>query len=68
MARALSTWSTHIMVIQHREDGSIVVGDHETGTVEPLGLVNQHVAALVVGVIGHHHAAGHGLGGRVLRV
>ena len=66
MACALSTWSTHIMIVQHGEDGGVMVGDHEAGTVEPLGLVDQHVAALVVGVIGHHHSTGHGQCGRVL--
>ena len=54
------------MVVQHGEDRGIVVGDHEAGTVESLGLVNEHVAAFVVGIVGHHHTARHGVGGTVL--
>ena len=34
-----------------------MVGDHEAGTVESLGLVDQHVAPLVVGIISHHHTS-----------
>ncbi len=57
---------THIMEIEHGEDGGIMVGDHEAGTVEPFGLMDQHVTALVVGIIGNHHSTGHGLCGAVL--
>ena len=32
-----------------------MVGDHEAGALESLGLVDQHVAPLVVCIIGHHH-------------
>ena len=45
------------MVIEHGEDRGIVVGHHEAGTVEPLSLMNQHVATLVVSIIGHHNSS-----------
>ena len=45
------------MVIEHREDRGIVVSDHEAGTVESLGLVNQHVATLVISIIGYNYSS-----------
>ena len=36
-----------------------MVSDAEAGALHPLGLVDQHVAALVVSVVGDHHAGGH---------
>ena len=47
---------TYIMVVEHGEDGGIVIGHHETGAVKPLGLMDQHVATLVVSVIGHYYS------------
>ncbi|KAH9391219.1 hypothetical protein TYRP_006817, partial [Tyrophagus putrescentiae] len=34
----------------------VVVGDHHAGAVQPVRLVDQHVAALVVEVVGHYEA------------
>ena len=43
------------MVVEDGEDRGVVVGDHEGGAVESLGLVDQHVAATVVSVVCHYH-------------
>ncbi len=45
-----------------------MVSDHEAGAVETLGLVDQHVATLVVRVVGNDRASRHGRGGGVFRV
>lgn len=44
---------THSRTVQVGHDGGVVVGYHDAGAVEPLGLVDQHVAASVVCVIGY---------------
>ena len=41
------------MIIKSREDGSVMVGDHKTWAVEPLGLMNKHVTTLVVSIISY---------------
>ena len=43
------------MIVERREDGGVVVGHHEAGTVQPLCLVHQHVAALVVCIVSDHN-------------
>ena len=45
------------MVVEHRKDRGIMVGDHETGAVESLSLVNQHVATLIVSIIGYDNSS-----------
>ena len=45
------------MVVEHGEDGGVVVGDHETRALESLGLVHQHVAPLVVRIVSNHHTS-----------
>ena len=44
-------------MVECGEDTGIMVGHQEAGAVEPLGLMDQHVAPLVVSIIGHHHPA-----------
>ena len=48
---------TYIMAVEHREDGGVVIGDHETRALESLGLMHQHVASLVVCIICYHHSS-----------
>ena len=51
------SYSAYIVVIEHGEDRGIMVSDHEAGTVEPLGLVDQHVATLVISIISNHYSS-----------
>ena len=43
------------MIVECWKDRGIVIGHHEAGTVQPLGLVHQHVAALVVCIVSDHN-------------
>ena len=43
------------MVVECWEDRGVVIGHHEARTVQSLCLVHQHIAALVVSIIGHHY-------------
>ena len=45
-----------------------MIGDHKARAVESLGLVHQHVAALVVRIVSHDHTPRYGGGARVLSV
>ena len=42
--------------LQGGDAGGVVVDHHDAGAVEPLGLVHQQVAPLVVHVVGDHEA------------
>lgn len=37
--------------------GGVVVGDHETRALEAFRLMNQHMTALVVGIVGHDESS-----------
>ena len=43
------------MIVECWKDGGVVIGHHEAGTVQPLRLVHQHVAALVVSIVSDHN-------------
>ncbi len=48
------------MEVEDGEDRGVVIGHHEARAVESLGLVNEHVAASVVSIIGHYHTSWEG--------
>lgn len=41
---------------QARDAGGVVVHHHDTGAVQPLGLVHQQVAALIIHIVSNHKA------------
>ena len=43
------------MVVECWKDRGVVIGHHEARTVQPLRLVHQHVAALVVCIVSNHN-------------